>query len=223
MKDHELDHILSKINGVVFPNGRRRIRVTHKFEQFALNLLKKVKELNEKGVFTPLMGIGQGFELKNALVAETDAIFQRYSGTKNIMLPQLLWKQSKGKGKGIFGLFDKTDLFNFKFRRTTAHFHKLGISPIQYQRNLKLRKFFKVLCYGIDGKGKVFISGVEGKNFPFYGIHFLPHLVPRNRFFGYSLINSNEAIRISQKIGNFFTHEARKNPNFQLKKMNLKN
>lgn len=154
------------------------------------------------------------------IVANTDKILQPYKGTNGIMIPEFIWKNPNNHR--IFSLFDKTDIFNFKYRRTTAHYHKRGISPQQYKINKKLKDFFQISSYGVDENGKVFISGVEAKKYPFFGIQFQPEVVPWNRNKSANVINSTEAIRISQKFGNFFIQEARKNPNFLITQKEFK-
>ena len=43
LKDHELDHVLSKVHGVLFPSGKRKIQSQHSFELFAKVLFLKLK------------------------------------------------------------------------------------------------------------------------------------------------------------------------------------
>jgi hypothetical protein len=154
------------------------------------------------------------------IVAQTDKILQPTKGTNKIMLPEFIWKNPNSHK--ILSLFDKTDIFNFKFRRTTAHFHKLGVSPFQYKMNKFLKAFYKITSYGVDANGKVFISGIEAKKYPFFGLHFQPETVPWNKLKTDNIINSTEAVRISQKFGNFFIQECRKNPNFLVTKKEFK-
>ena len=136
------------------------------------------------------------------------------------MLPEFIWKNPNDHK--LFSLFDKTDIFNFKFRRTTAHYHSLGVSPFQYKNNKNLKAFFKITSYGVDANGKVFISGIEAKKYPFFGVHFQPEVLPWNRRKRANVINSTEGVRISQKIGNYFIQESRKNPNFLVTKKEFK-
>lgn len=47
LKDHELDHVLSKVHGVLFPGGKRKLKTNHQnkhsFENFAKILFLKLK------------------------------------------------------------------------------------------------------------------------------------------------------------------------------------
>jgi hypothetical protein len=43
LKDHELDHVLSKVHGVMFPGGKRKIQSQHSYELFAKVLFLKLK------------------------------------------------------------------------------------------------------------------------------------------------------------------------------------
>jgi len=171
--------------------------LNNQYERFANNLFNRLKELNKKGVYTPLLGIGQGFELMQIIVAKSGLILQPTKETFGIMLPQFIFQDPK-KSK-IFSLFDKSDLFNFKSRRTTAHYHKFGIMTESYKKNNELKTFYKITSYGVEGKGKVFVSGIEAIKFPFYGFHFQPELLAWDRIDKKNIFHSIEGIKISQK------------------------
>jgi hypothetical protein len=149
------------------------------------------------------------------IVAKSGLILQPTKETFGIMLPQFIFQDPK-KSK-IFSLFDKSDLFNFKSRRTTAHYHKFGIMTESYKKNNELKTFYKITSYGVEGKGKVFVSGIEAIKFPFYGFHFQPELLAWDRIDKKNIFHSIEGIKISQKIADFFIQECKKSPNLQNK------
>lgn len=149
------------------------------------------------------------------LVAKTGSILRPSKGTNNIMLPQFVWQNPKNHK--MFSLFDKSDLFNFKFRRTTANFHKFCVLAKTYKKNSLIKQFYKIISYGVEETGNIFVSGIEAYSFPFYGTQFHPELLTWDRKKSNKIILSTEAIRISQKLGNFFIQECRKNPNPQVK------
>ena len=43
LKDHELDHVLSKVHGILLPSGSRKLELKHSYEQFGKLLFNKVK------------------------------------------------------------------------------------------------------------------------------------------------------------------------------------
>ncbi len=147
------------------------------------------------------------------IVAKTGTILEPTKETYGITIPQFVFQDAK-KHK-IFSLFDKSDLFNFKSRKTTFHNHKFGVMSSSYRKNNALKTFYKITSYGVDGLGKVFVSGIESLKFPFYGFHFQPELLAWHRKKKAKIIHSVEGIRISQKIANFFVQECKKNPNMQ--------
>jgi hypothetical protein len=219
-KPKQLNIILSKIHGIVFPAGSRFLGVKNplafQYEKFAHGLFNRLMELNKKGVYTPLLGIGQGFELMQIIIAKTGSIIEPTKGTFAISLPQFIFQDPKKHR--IFSLFDKSDLFNFKSRRTTSHFHKFGVMSATYKKNDLLKRFFKITSYGVDELGKVFVSGIEALKFPFYGLHFQPEVLSWDRHEKSGIFHSVEGLRISQKLGNFFVQECKKNPNKQVLK-----
>ena len=52
--------------------------------------------------------------------------------------------------------------------------HKFGLDVTDFNSNKNLRSFFKPLAVNEDKNGRIFISAVEGKNMPFYGVQFHP-------------------------------------------------
>jgi hypothetical protein len=154
------------------------------------------------------------------IVGKTGSILSPTVETNGITIPQFIFEDPK-KHK-VFSSFDKSDIFNFKTRRTTAHYHKYGVLSSTFKKNNLLKNFYKITSYGVEGKGKVFVSGIEAMKFPFYGFHFQPEKLAWNRKKHEDIIQSTEGISISQKIGNFFINECRKNQNKEIKESELK-
>lgn len=57
---------------------------------------------------------------------------------------------------------------------TTVHNHFHGISPSDFIKNKRLHQFFHILATSFDKKEKEFISLIEAKDYPIYGVAFHP-------------------------------------------------
>lgn len=52
--------------------------------------------------------------------------------------------------------------------------HKFGLDVKDFDNNKYLNNFFKPLAINEDKNGRTFVSAVEGKDMPFYGVQFHP-------------------------------------------------
>ena len=50
--------------------------------------------------------------------------------------------------------------------------HTMGLSPIRFQSSKKLRELFTIIATTYDMDGFEYISILEGKEYPFYGVQF---------------------------------------------------
>merc|ERR1712130_698398 len=95
--------------------------------------------------------------------------------------------------------------------------HHHGITSEHFSENENLTAMFNVLSNNADRDGRYFVSTIEAKNLPIYGVQWHPE---KNNFewsvnsdgSPYEAINhSADAVAASQAMANFFVNEARKN------------
>ncbi|XP_071446441.1 gamma-glutamyl hydrolase-like isoform X2 [Hetaerina americana] len=93
----------------------------------------------------------------------------------------------------------------------TANFHKFCVTEKSFVSS-GLNEQFKILALSNDFKNESFISAMEAKDFPFYGVQFHPE---KNSYEWntnlHGIPHSAEATRVGQYFGEFFVNEARKN------------
>ena len=74
--DKTLYSILSKVNGVFFTGGGLDLyldcdnNVPHRYTQTALKIYKYAKKMNDQGIYFPVMGVCQGYELMHIMESE---------------------------------------------------------------------------------------------------------------------------------------------------------
>jgi len=70
--------------------------------------------------------------------------------------------------------------FNHRFGIEIKTFYRKKIILVVWDKkfygleNNKLREFFDILTINSDKSGKTFVSAIEAKDFPFYGVQFHP-------------------------------------------------
>merc|ERR1711962_1822433 len=101
--------------------------------------------------------------------------------------------------------------------KVTYNAHYNCVSVDSYHKSHELQSFFSVLSTNQDSNGKVFISTMEGRRYPFYAVQWHPEMnsfeFNRNNTegLGTNINHSYQAILTSQYTANFFVNEARKN------------
>ncbi|XP_016417891.1 gamma-glutamyl hydrolase-like [Sinocyclocheilus rhinocerous] len=92
----------------------------------------------------------------------------------------------------------------------TGNFHHYGVTKAAFMGNEKLSGFFSVLSTNIAQNGLEFVSTVEGRKHPFYGVQWHPEV---NRFQWdprYNFPHSSNAVRVSSLLAEFFVNEGRR-------------
>ena len=97
--------------------------------------------------------------------------------------------------------------------RVTTNLHHDGVDPKTFVSNAKLAGFFDVLSTNVDTSGHPFVSTIEGKNKPVYGVQWHPE---RPQFDwtlheGQPLAHTADAVEANSWISRFFVNEARRN------------
>eukprot|EP00300_Choanocystis_sp_HF-7_P009446 c16437_g1_i4.p1 GENE.c16437_g1_i4~~c16437_g1_i4.p1 ORF type:complete len:187 (+),score=42.07 c16437_g1_i4:270-830(+) len=92
----------------------------------------------------------------------------------------------------------------------TVNFHHDGILPASFQSNTYLSETFNVLSTNVDRVNKQYVSSIEGKTLPFYGVQYHPE----KNSFEWDTDNtphSSDAVALAQELARFFVDECRKN------------
>ena len=202
--------ILKSINGILLPGGSAPLFPKDSGYAVVSELVfNKAKEMNDKGIYFPIMGICLGFETLHALASDGHPGIITPFDAENMPVPLNLTKHAFESR--IFDGLNKKLMQSLMFEPVTLNMHKMGISPEVYKTDKNLINMFRVLSTNLDYKGKEFVSSVEGIDYPFYGLQWHPE----KNIFEWTrkerISHFPNAIKISQEIANFFVNEARKN------------
>ena len=202
----ELQDVFSKINGVLFPGGGADLDNTTLYQsgQYLYNL---AIEANNKGDYFPIFGHCMGFELLNIITSENFNILGNFNA-ENVTLPLNFTTQAH-KSR-LFGNAPADIIKIFSSEPVTMNNHQEGVSPSAFNNNKYLPAFYDILSNNDDLDGKVFISTIEGKKYPIYGIQWHAEK-PQFEWNSQEGINHDaHAILAMQYMQNFFISEARK-------------
>ncbi|KAI5078471.1 hypothetical protein GOP47_0006142 [Adiantum capillus-veneris] len=194
------------INGILFPGGSASLR-DGLFYRTAEKLFKMALEENDKGDYFPVFGTCLGFELLCIIVSQDHDVLQRFSAQGQPST--LLFKNDWSKQRNMFKEFPSRLIEKVSTESLAMENHQFGISPENFTTNEALSSFFRVLTTSLDKNHKVYVSTVEGRNYPVTGVQWHPE---KNAFeWGLSSIpHSAEAIHVCQSVANFLVSELRK-------------
>nr|XP_012220861.1 PREDICTED: chitobiosyldiphosphodolichol beta-mannosyltransferase-like [Linepithema humile] len=201
------ENILSKINGVLWPGGSTFFFQRKGYADAGAAIYRIAKRINEEGDYFPIFGICLGFELLT-YVAANRIEHRTNCSSKNQPLP-LEFKSNYRKSK-LFKNAPRDVLQILSTENVTANYHQFCVTEEDLRR-VNLDNEFRVMSVNRDKKGLEFISSLEHKSFPFYGVQFHPEKNLYEWITGKNIPHGSNATRVSQYFADFFVNEARKN------------
>ncbi|MED6266019.1 hypothetical protein CHARACLAT_031298 [Characodon lateralis] len=147
-----------------------------------------------------------GMQLLTVLVAGENLLTQ--TTAENVALPLNL--TTEAHSSRMFLGFPKELIKALTEEPLTGNFHNFGLTVKTFQESEKLSSFFSLLSTNIAENGAHFVSTIEGKRYPFYGVQWHPEV---NRFQWDRKLNfphSSHAVQLSSLLAEFFINEGRR-------------
>jgi len=205
----KLDELFSSINGILFTGGVLNLWFNTTYVETASYLYKKALQANKDGDYFPVWGTCMGFQLLCVLTAEDQAVLSLNAfDSENISWA--LDMTSDAPKSRMFGnnLIPPTVYTILSTQNVTENLHHDGVTPKNFSRNSKLVDFFDILSTNNDRKGKTFVSTIEGKTMPVYGVQWHPERPQYEWEVGLGLNHDFQSVYAMQYMSNFFVQEA---------------
>lgn len=190
---------------VLFPGGGVDL-FKSEYGKAAKIIYEFALKANDNGDYFPLWGTCLGFQLLTALTSGQNLLST--VDAENIMMPLNL--EPGYNNSRLFGNLPHDVFKIITSENVTANFHHYGLLPKTYLQYSVLNKFYRVLSKNQDTNGKVFISTIEARQYPFYGTQWHPEVNSYLWREDYKINHNPDATRIAQYITNFIVGEARK-------------
>lgn len=203
--DAEYENIFKKINGLIFIGGAVSLE-TSEYARVAKLFYNLALAANDAGDYFPIWGTCMGMQLLTVLVAGKNLLTN--TTAENIALPLDLTAETHSSR--LFRDFPADLIKAVTQEPLTGNFHHYGVEVKTFMENDNLQSFFSLLSTNVAENGAQFVSTIEGKNYPFYGVQWHPEV---NRFQWKSDLNfphSLHAVQLSSLMAEFFVNEGRR-------------
>ncbi|CAF1668513.1 unnamed protein product [Rotaria magnacalcarata] len=213
-------HLFNSLNGVLFPGGdfsNEYFYVAKLFYTWSL------KEFDETSKLFPVWGTCLGFEVLLMLTRSSIDILEPCKGydfateltfmpgydfaTELTFMPDAADSQLLGSS---LPLNIKNALQNDS---TTANYHNFCMRPTNFSADPMLSTFYKMLSISPDLEGKTFVSTIESRRYPIFGVQWHPE---KNGFewrVNTTIPHTSNAVKVMQYTANFLTNQTRQNMN----------
>eukprot|EP00927_Polykrikos_kofoidii_P046055 TRINITY_DN4023_c1_g1_i1.p1 TRINITY_DN4023_c1_g1~~TRINITY_DN4023_c1_g1_i1.p1 ORF type:complete len:373 (-),score=35.71 TRINITY_DN4023_c1_g1_i1:115-1146(-) len=216
--DDELRTVFRQINGLILPGGWASVRKEYgnRFRDATELLFNLTVEANSNGDSFPIYGICLGLELLSVIVAQDDGVLcERCYQTMGVPLP--LDFTPMARESKLFSAMSSHLFVAVASQNLTVNAHYDGVTPEQFEQNLRLKAFFQVLSTNKMSGEAAFVSTVEARHMPITATQWHPEKTNfewgRLGSLGYDAIpHSSDAVLASQYIANDFVSSARKSP-----------
>ncbi|RWS27148.1 gamma-glutamyl hydrolase A-like isoform X1 [Leptotrombidium deliense] len=202
--------LMKQINGLLLPGGNNYVG-NSEYSDAALTLWKLSIQANTNDDYFPVWGTCLGFEMiLFAQANQTDYLTKCESN--DVALPLNFTRENIQNSK-MFAEINPQLLKILKNEKVTVNYHHNCMTYTNFTK-ARLDEFFDVLSTNEDVTGLQFISTIEAKKYPIYGVQFHPE---KNAY--EFIVNSNHrntphsfnSILTTQYFANFFVNETRKN------------
>ena len=170
----DVDEVFGYLNGFIFPGGGAGLPPA---AQYVYDL---VVEANDKGDFIPLWGTCLGFEWLLMCSTRNQDILDPLMGnfdSFNYSIP--LNFTDEAEESKLFRDAPRDVMNILSAQKVTFNSHHEGIYPHHFVRTDELNSFYRILSTNVDRKGRPFVSTIESKKYPIYGVQWHPE---KNRF-----------------------------------------
>lgn len=201
----EYEDIFRKINGLLFIGGASNLQ-TSDFARVAKIFFKLALKANDEGDFFPIWGTCLGMQLLTVLVSGENLLEK--ATAENVTFPLNL--TADAYSSRMFRDFPEDFMKILTQEALTGNFHHYGLTVETFQKHEILHNFFTMLSTNIAVNGLRFVSTMEAKRYPFYGVQWHPE---GNAFLwsrGLNFSHSAHAVHLSSLMAEFLVSEGRK-------------
>ena len=170
----DIEEVFYSLNGFIFPGGGASLPPA------AQHVYDLTIAANDKGDFMPLWGTCLGFEwLLMCTTRDEDILDPPITSFDSFNYSIPLEFTDQAKTSKLFGSAPEAVMSILGSQNVTFNSHREGIFPHHLMENEALDSFYRILSTNYDRKGRPFVSTMESKHYPIYGVQWHPE---KNRY-----------------------------------------
>ena len=192
----KFDKYMKQINGLYFPSGGAFAGTQKEYYNCCKTFLHLAIKENDRGRYTPIWGGCMGMQQLMIIADGKDdltKLLQRFDSYDNLL--STLEITPEGLNSKLIHDMTQRQIHKLTKRKCTLNNHKMGLSPYKFKAHKNLNRFYKIVSTSVDRKNKSYISTIEARHYPFYGVQWHPERSSEMDYFV-----------------NFFIKEMKKNP-----------
>ena len=138
----------------------------------------------DNGNYMPIWGGCMGMQQMMIIADGNDdleKLLTKFDSFDNLLCTLDLTKD--GKQSRMLQNFPTRFVNKLQHKKCTLNNHMMGISPSKFKKHKRLNKIFKIISTSTCRKGKKFVSTIEARNYPFYGVQWHPERAKDMEYF----------------------------------------
>lgn len=191
---------MQKINGLYFPSGGAFAGTQTEYYQCCKKFLKMSMKENDKGNHFPIWGGCMGFQ-QLMIIADghddLENLLQRFDSFNN--LQSTLTFTEEGLNSRMMRNATPKEVKKLSTKDCTLNNHKMGLTPSKFKKHKNIDKFYKIVSTSVDRKNRRYVSTIEGRFYPFYGVQWHPERSGAMDYFAKFFVNELRKNRTKNK------------------------
>ena len=191
---------IGKINGLYFPSGGAFAGTQKEYYNCCKKFLQLAMKENDKGNHFPIWGGCMGMQ-QLMIIADghddLEHLLQRFDSFNNLL--STLKFTEEGLRSRMMRNAKDSEIKKLSTKNCTLNNHKMGLTPEKFKKHKNIDKFYKIVSTSIDRKGKNYVSTIEGRFYPFYGVQWHPERSSAMDYFAKFFVNELKRNRVKNK------------------------
>jgi len=208
----ELDYAYEQLDGALFPGGDAAVGPTTALFRTASHIYNRAIDDWQNGVQFTIFAHCLGFELLCLITSGNPNLLDKFDAS-NFSVPlsytslaanSRLFRAQTARSREVAGILGTQNV--------TYNSHHYGVSPSRFSNGTKLDAFYDVLSVNDDRNGRTFVSTIEARDYPIYGLQWHPEKATMEWDPTLAINHSHDSVVANQHMASFFVAQCRNSP-----------